>query len=93
MSQIKVIYHDINQDAEVGNRVPYKPPFDPNNFGSYAINFLIGSFLMMSFFVINYLSQKAEDRSLFKQLFFALISSALAAVGFTFAIMECGIYL
>ena len=88
-----MVYHDINQEVDVGNRVPYKPPFDPQNFGSYAINFLVGSFLMMSFFVINYLSQKTEDRSLIKQLFFALTSSALAAVGLTFAIMECGIYL
>ena len=52
---IKVIYHDINQEVDMGNKVPYVPPFDTKQFGQNAINFLVGAFLAMSFFVINYL--------------------------------------
>ena len=93
MNKVEVVYHDINTEIGLEDRIPYSPPVDPNNFGSYAIKFLLAGFIMMSFFVINYLSQKEEHKSIPKQLFYALLSSAFAAIGFCFAIMECGIFL
>ena len=73
--------------------MPYYPPVDPNKFGTFSFNLLVTGFIAMSFFVILMQNPKKSERSLIKELFFALISSAFAGVGLMFAIMEFGVFL
>ena len=88
------MYRDLNSNKATNDmRVPYNPPFNPAQFGQYAGYLLIVSFVLMSLFLINIVSSNKEERSLSKQITYAVLSSAFASFGFIFMILNGGLYI
>ena len=80
-------------EEELSTKIPYEPPVDPNSFGKYAFFLIAGGFYFLSLFVIDLLAPSKKDQSVFKQIIFSAIASALIGMGIIFTIMECGVFI